>query len=197
MDELRLALCALGAALLLEGEQRRGHSPIRDGDSAPSPGSPSRDTPSPIRRHARSANGSRLVRKPRSLFSKRASSAQRRKVPNPRPRKTDIKRKRRQWVRSWNQQRPTYGEHYPALGSGDEAGQPPDFKHFSRMFPEQFEALVEKVAPIIHRRNTSFRASISVEERLIVTLHYLATGEGFKSLSLLPHGKHHGSFVRT
>ncbi|XP_055085407.1 uncharacterized protein LOC117369669 isoform X2 [Periophthalmus magnuspinnatus] len=177
MDELRLALCALGAALLLEEDRRRGHLPSRDGGSGP------RDALS-LDRDTRITNSSRLARKPRSLFSKRASFEQMRKVPSPRSRKTEIKRKRRQWVQSWNQLRPTYGEHYPALGCEEGT---PDFRHFTRMFPEQFDALVEKVAPIIHRRNTNFRASISVEERLIVTLHYLATGEGFKSLSHFFH----------
>jgi len=39
-----------------------------------------------------------------------------------------------------------------------------------------FEELLEKVTPLIEKRNTSLRESISAAERLSLTLRHLATG---------------------
>jgi hypothetical protein len=47
---------------------------------------------------------------------------------------------------------------------------------YTRMDPSHFKALSQLVAPIITRRNTNFQDSISVDERLAVTLRFLATG---------------------
>ncbi|KAL0965749.1 hypothetical protein UPYG_G00285220 [Umbra pygmaea] len=47
----------------------------------------------------------------------------------------------------------------------------------------QFHTLKELLIPIIRRQNTNYRDSISVEERLTITLRFLATGESFRSLS--------------
>uniref|UniRef100_A0A671UPW4 DDE Tnp4 domain-containing protein n=1 Tax=Sparus aurata TaxID=8175 RepID=A0A671UPW4_SPAAU len=44
------------------------------------------------------------------------------------------------------------------------------------MFPAQFQMLEELVRPIIQRKNTNYRDSISGGERLMVTLRFLATG---------------------
>ncbi|KAF3835412.1 hypothetical protein F7725_027970, partial [Dissostichus mawsoni] len=41
----------------------------------------------------------------------------------------------------------------------------------------------ELITPLIQRQNTNYRDYISVGERLMVTLQFLATGESFKSLS--------------
>jgi hypothetical protein len=39
-----------------------------------------------------------------------------------------------------------------------------------------FKALSEMVAPKISRKNTNFHDSISVDERLAITVRFLATG---------------------
>ena len=52
-----------------------------------------------------------------------------------------------------------------------------DFRDFARMFPAQFQMLEESIRPIIQRKNTNYRDSISAAERLTVTLRFLATGE--------------------
>ncbi|KAF7703757.1 hypothetical protein HF521_022764 [Silurus meridionalis] len=43
--------------------------------------------------------------------------------------------------------------------------------------------LKELLTPLIQRQNTNYRDSISVEERLVITLHFLATGESVRNLS--------------
>ncbi|XP_072320000.1 uncharacterized protein [Eucyclogobius newberryi] len=198
MAELRLALCALGAALLLEEERRRGR-----GLSGQNESSDAENTPNPSRevspRPRTGTTGADAVYPPREevtrrrVFHKRRSQSSSPTAKSPRA-PPDVKRTRRLWVRAWNRQRPTYGEedYYSSLGRGGDAAaavaaRAGGLTHFSRTFPAQFDALVELVAPIIHRPNTKFRASISVEERLLVTLHYLATGEGFKRLSHFFH----------
>ncbi|KAK1900112.1 Protein ALP1-like [Dissostichus eleginoides] len=46
-----------------------------------------------------------------------------------------------------------------------------------------FHTLKELITPLIQRENTNYRDCISVGERLMVTLRFLATGESFRSLS--------------
>ena len=54
---------------------------------------------------------------------------------------------------------------------------------YERMSPERFEHLLQLVGPKITKQNTQFRTAISAEERLIVTLRFLASGEDQQSLS--------------
>ena len=50
------------------------------------------------------------------------------------------------------------------------------------MFIYLFKELFRKVAPYITKKTTHLRQPISAEEKLAVTLRYLATGETFESL---------------
>ncbi|XP_046689060.1 uncharacterized protein LOC124374968 [Homalodisca vitripennis] len=45
-----------------------------------------------------------------------------------------------------------------------------------------FTDLLYMVKPFIEKKNTLFRSSVSAEERLIVTLRYLATGRSYEDL---------------
>ena len=45
-----------------------------------------------------------------------------------------------------------------------------------RMSPEVFDRIVAAVKPYIKKNDTNFRRSITVEERVTLTLFYLATG---------------------
>ena len=45
------------------------------------------------------------------------------------------------------------------------------------MSPDRFEHLLSLVAPLISKQTTRFRKPVSAEQRLVVTLRYLATGE--------------------
>ncbi|KAI0214829.1 hypothetical protein LSAT2_033151 [Lamellibrachia satsuma] len=52
---------------------------------------------------------------------------------------------------------------------------PAALKHFLRMQLPQFEELLAKVTPIIEKRDTRMRESISIPERLAITLRFLAS----------------------
>lgn len=56
------------------------------------------------------------------------------------------------------------------------------FYTFCRMTASDFELLINLVAPAITRKVTYCRTPLSVEERLSVTLRFLATGDSYKSL---------------
>ena len=85
----------------------------------------------------------------------------------------DRKRKRTVWVQPWLSSRSTHGAYYALLQELDTRS----FKNFLRMDRDSFELLHEKVSPTIQRQDTAMRLSISPEERLAMTLRYLATGE--------------------
>ena len=58
---------------------------------------------------------------------------------------------------------------------------PAALKNFLRMQQPQFDELLAKVTPIIEKRDTRMRESISPAERLAITLRFLASGmyDGF------------------
>jgi len=53
------------------------------------------------------------------------------------------------------------------------------------MSATDFEYLIQKIGPIISKTDTNMRKCIPVQERLAVTLRFLASGDSFKSLSYL------------
>ncbi|XP_035918329.1 uncharacterized protein LOC118516979 [Anopheles stephensi] len=57
--------------------------------------------------------------------------------------------------------------------------------NFLRMKKEDFIVLLQAIRPAISRMNTNMRDSITAQERLLITLRYLATGETFSSLQYL------------
>jgi len=59
------------------------------------------------------------------------------------------------------------------------------FNNFCRMLSSNFEYLLNKIGPFISKKDTNMRKCIPVQERLAVTLRYLATGDSFISLSYL------------
>lgn len=59
------------------------------------------------------------------------------------------------------------------------------FDNFCRMSSVDFEYLLNKIGPFIAKKDTNMRKCIPVQERLAVTLRYLATGDSFISLSYL------------
>ena len=57
------------------------------------------------------------------------------------------------------------------------------FFRYTRMSPDRFHHLLGLVEEKISKKDTQFRKEISAEERLIITVRYLATGETQQSLS--------------
>ena len=91
------------------------------------------------------------------------------------------RRNRVQWVKPWIARRVERGAYHllvRELALEDEIA----YREFFRMTKEQFKVLGDKIACHIAKQDTVMRSSIKADERLAVTLRYLATGETFKSL---------------
>jgi hypothetical protein len=56
------------------------------------------------------------------------------------------------------------------------------FRNFFRMDRDIFDKLYNLVAPLITKQDTTYRTAIPAEERLMVTLRFLATGASFTDL---------------
>ena len=85
-------------------------------------------------------------------------------------------RKKKKWVKKWILRKQSQGA-FPNLCQELEYEEPSDYQNYARLFPEQFHRLTELVDPLLRRRNTNYRDCISVPERLMVTLRFLATGK--------------------
>lgn len=59
------------------------------------------------------------------------------------------------------------------------------FENFCRMSTVDFEFLLNKIGPLITKRDTNMRKAIPIQERFCVALRFFATGDSFKSLSYL------------
>ncbi|XP_053663552.1 uncharacterized protein LOC128712690 [Anopheles marshallii] len=58
-------------------------------------------------------------------------------------------------------------------------------KTFLRMTKEDFDYLLSLIGPKIQRLDTHMRESITAQERLMITLRFLATGETFTGLQFV------------
>lgn len=59
------------------------------------------------------------------------------------------------------------------------------FRNFTRISKQDFDYLLNKVAPLISKSDTNFRDSIPAEVKLHCTLRFLATGDSYRSLMYL------------
>jgi hypothetical protein len=90
---------------------------------------------------------------------------------------------KRVWVRPWIQRQKTFGGEHLLRELCEE--DPSSYTNALRMNAALFHELLSLVEGTIQRQNTSMRNALSAVVKLQVTLRYLATGDSFKSLSLL------------
>ncbi|XP_046811158.1 protein ANTAGONIST OF LIKE HETEROCHROMATIN PROTEIN 1-like [Lucilia cuprina] len=94
--------------------------------------------------------------------------------------------KRSIWVREWLTKRNTDGAYKKALMEFREIeNQHFLFNNFLRMNDETFKELLHLVSPYIAKQDTNMRKAIPAQERLAVTLRFLASGDSYKRLSVL------------
>ncbi|XP_050295129.1 uncharacterized protein LOC126735220 [Anthonomus grandis grandis] len=94
------------------------------------------------------------------------------------------KNKRKIWVRKWIQRRATLGLHEKLLNELRMEG-PQQLKNFLRMSAKDFDFLLGLVKEKIYKKDTKMRQAIRPEERLSLTLRFLATGDSYHSLMYL------------
>ncbi|XP_031346802.1 protein ANTAGONIST OF LIKE HETEROCHROMATIN PROTEIN 1-like [Photinus pyralis] len=97
--------------------------------------------------------------------------------------KNKSRRKRRWWALSLNKSRGSYsGTNMLQDLTNEPSGK---FENFCRMSAVDFEHILNKIGPYITKKDTVMRKSIPPNERLAVTLRFLASGDSFVSLSYL------------
>lgn len=99
------------------------------------------------------------------------------------------RKKRRWWVRPWIQRRAELGASSMLLKELREED-PETYRNTMRMPNSKFDELLELVIPLIRKQDTNMRQAIPCKTKLEITLRCLATGDSFRSLSLLfrvPH----------
>jgi hypothetical protein len=84
--------------------------------------------------------------------------------------------KRKCWIKNWVRRRDRQ-EAYTQLISELQLEDAQQFRNFTRMSPVEVQSLVNMLGPVIGKQDTAMRKAISVEERVIVTLSFLATGK--------------------
>ncbi|XP_069593180.1 uncharacterized protein [Ranitomeya imitator] len=95
-------------------------------------------------------------------------------------RKNRAKRQRRMWTKQWLQKRNQLS--HMGLIRELQENNPQDFRNYLRMSEDSFRVLLAAVDPYIRRQNTKMRAAVPVDERLAVTLRFLATGRSMQDL---------------
>lgn len=59
------------------------------------------------------------------------------------------------------------------------------FNNFTRMSRIDFEYLLSLIGPQIKKKDTHMREAISPEDKLLITLRFLATGDSYTSLQYM------------
>lgn len=88
--------------------------------------------------------------------------------------------KRKRWAKEWNAKRKKY-THLNILNKVL-LSDPKDYQNYFRMSDVIYNQLLNMLRPFITKMDTNMRDSIPANERLAVTLRYLATGRSFEDL---------------
>lgn len=94
----------------------------------------------------------------------------------------DSNRKRKSrsvWCKEWLKKRTKFS-HVNLLNELRFA--PKDWHNYLRMNEQTYFILLEKVTPLIQKKDTVLRPSISAHERLTATLRYLASGRSYADM---------------
>ena len=86
------------------------------------------------------------------------------------------RKKRAVWVKSWLAERDDKGAYNNILAEL-QLHDRENYRRFLRMDSTTFGELVKLVTPSLEKKCTRLRIPLSVEEKLAITLRYLATGE--------------------
>ena len=105
-----------------------------------------------------------------------------------------IKRKKRSktrkyWVKPWLKRRLQYGMYHTLMRELERESEG-DFVCLMRMEPEMFRKILMRVSERIRKQTTKFRKPLEPGLKLAITLHHLATGESYHSLTFafrVPH----------
>ncbi|XP_069601871.1 uncharacterized protein [Ranitomeya imitator] len=97
-------------------------------------------------------------------------------------RRRDSRRQKRMWVHPIIHEREEK-RHFHVLYR-DLRSFPDKFSQFCRLSIEAFDRLLILLGPHLTYEDTVMRRAISAEERLLITLRFLATGESYTSLHL-------------
>ena len=84
--------------------------------------------------------------------------------------------KRKCWVKNWIRRRDRQGAHTQLI-SELQLEDAQQLRNFARMSAVEVQSLVSLLGPVIGKQDTAMRNAISVEERVIATLRFLATGK--------------------
>ena len=89
------------------------------------------------------------------------------------------------WTRPWltEERRQQYGHYTSLLDTQLRLEDPAGFQNFTRLTPEVFDEILERVAPVIQKQQTNYRHPLSAGLKLAITLRHLATGDNYRSLA--------------
>lgn len=90
------------------------------------------------------------------------------------------RKKKKIWMKEWLKKRSTLS-HMELIRELRQSSAS-DLKNYLRMNDNCFEYLLNLIKPYITKKDTVMRQAISAEERLLVTLRYLATGRSIEDL---------------
>ena len=97
------------------------------------------------------------------------------------PRRRRQRRRRRWWIKPYLQRRPIFGQ-YENLMVELYREDREDYQNFLRIKPDLFQELVERLGPLVKKKDTFWRKALNPELRIALTLRYLATDDSYKSI---------------